>query len=286
MTVFLLCCTAFAGAAVSLYAFWYFSFGRNYSFPSQVLTYHHIHGGPGLLATRTSRASLEKQLHALKERNIRSLSPGEFFAQRKGEGKGSILITFDDCYATVADSALPLLASVGYTASLFVISDYIGRPNTWDVRLSHATHMTEEHIRKAIARGFTIGSHTKTHRDLTALSPDELTEELLGSRRRLEETFGIQVKYLAYPFGRYNYRVKEAARACGYEGAFTINRPICQRARDPFAVPANGIYMTDTLSNFLSKATRDRFVWIDDLKCKIINRFADGALLVKGRRSV
>jgi peptidoglycan/xylan/chitin deacetylase (PgdA/CDA1 family) len=273
------------GAVLCLYLFWRIAFGRNYEFPAQAITYHHIEGRLNPLATKTSRAAFERQIYALKEHGFRSLTPDEFLAQQHGAGERSVLITFDDCYSSVAEHALPVLASAGYTAMLFPITGYMGAANTWDVRLSHAMHMTVDEIKKAIARGFSIGSHTRTHRDLTRLSRADLTDELQGSRKYLEDTFGMPIKYLAYPFGRYNDRVKEAVRECGYEAAFTINRPMFQRERDPYAIPASGVYVMDTLGNFLSKVERDSYVWIDDIKCKLINRFADGALLVKGNRT-
>ena len=52
------------------------------------------------------------------------------------------LLTFDDGYASLAEHAYPVLADLGFTATTFLITDYIGKTNTWDVqytwnRLSH-----------------------------------------------------------------------------------------------------------------------------------------------------
>src|SRR3989449_9145157 len=46
----------------------------------------------------------------------------------------TFLLTFDDGYASLADHAYPVLAELGFTATTFLITDHVGRTNTWDVR--------------------------------------------------------------------------------------------------------------------------------------------------------
>src|SRR5213594_4668148 len=45
----------------------------------------------------------------------------------------SFLLTFDDGYASLAQHAYPVLAELGFTATTFLITDYVGKTNTWDV---------------------------------------------------------------------------------------------------------------------------------------------------------
>ena len=66
------------------------------------------------------------------------------------------LLTFDDGYASLDEHAYPILADLGFTATTFVITDYVGKTNTWDVRyawnrLEHLSWADVEHWR---ARGF------------------------------------------------------------------------------------------------------------------------------------
>lgn len=274
----------FAVLAVLFYLFWTLTFKRNHHFGAPALAYHHVEKCLGFPATKITERQFEAQMRSLKDRGFRALTPGEFLDLNGKKSEKAVLITFDDTYDSVFEHALPFLHSLEYTATLFIISDYIGRPNRWDVSLSENRHMSAEHIEKAIRDGFNIGSHTRTHPDLTSLSDRALEGELSGSKKALEDRFGRPVKYLAYPFGRYNARVKEAARAAGYGAAFTINRPMFQRAFDPFAIPVCGVYGLDTIHDFQAKIDRNGHVWIEDVKDKIINRFASGAALVKGGR--
>ena len=65
----------------------------------------------------------------------------------------------------------------------------------------------------------TIGSHGKTHSDLTSLTPEALQEEMAGSQWLLEQITGKKITNIAYPFGFYNDDVIWQARryfACGF----------------------------------------------------------------------
>ena len=88
--------------------------------------------------------------------------------------------------------------------------------------------------------GIEIGSHTKTHPHLTSLSDRELDAELRASRERLEDVLGIPCRFLAYPYGEHDGRVRAAARASGYDGAFAL--PGRDKPRDVFALPRVGVW--------------------------------------------
>lgn len=273
---------AFILFVLGLYLFATIAFKNNYKTPAPAFAYHHIENHCGFPATKLAKHQFETQMLELKRRDYKTLTPDEFLALRPENSENKILLSFDDTYETVYKNAIPILRSLNYTATLFVIADYIGKKSHWDVHLNPPTHMTEEELRKALEMGFTLGSHTMTHPDLTCLPMSKLREELLGSRKRLEDLFGQEIKYLAYPFGRYSNRVKAAVQECGYKAAFTINRPMRQKTFDPFCIPVTGIYGIDTMRNFISKVNRNGYFWIEASRDKIINRFASGTTLVKG----
>ncbi len=78
---------------------------------------------------------------------------------------------------------------------------------------------------RALARsGVAIGSHTVHHLCLVGLSEDEMTREVEGSRRRIEEEIGAPCLAFAYPDGAPE-TISEAGRRrverAGYAAAFT-----------------------------------------------------------------
>jgi peptidoglycan/xylan/chitin deacetylase (PgdA/CDA1 family) len=270
--------------ATGLRLFAHIAFSRNYRTSAPALAYHHIEKKYGFPATKITAWQFESQMLELKKRDYATLSPDEFIRLNGKGNNRSVLITFDDSYESVFTNAIPLLKSLDFTATLFIIAGFIGRKSTWDVHFRPPAHMTGDEIRKALELGFTLGSHTLNHPDLTYLPPARLKEELSGSKKVLEDAFCQEIRYLAYPFGRYNERVKEAARECGYRAAFTINRPMRQTAFDPYCIPVTGIYGLDTMRNFVSKLERNGYFWVDAMRDKIINRFASGTTLVKGSK--
>jgi peptidoglycan/xylan/chitin deacetylase (PgdA/CDA1 family) len=76
-------------------------------------------------------------------------------------------------------------------------------------------------IRKLVAAGWELDSHSLTHPDLTTLGSTSLEHEVAGSRQRIRQLFHVPVHFFCYPSGRYNARVIDAVRAAGYVGATT-----------------------------------------------------------------
>lgn len=135
----------------------------------------------------------------------------------------TFLLSFDDAYASLAEHAYPVLADLGFTATTFVITDYIGRTNDWDVpyafrRLPHLDWNQIEHWR---AQGFDFQSHSARHARLTWLEDRELLEDLERSRFAMTSRLGPEAgRAIAYPFGAADQRVTSAAMAAGYELGF------------------------------------------------------------------
>ena len=68
---------------------------------------------------------------------------------------------------------------------------------------------------------WTIGSHGEHHAPLRSMNPEQLKENTLLCRQRLEELTGKKCRFMAFPFGGFpdNYlREFKAADAAGYEG--------------------------------------------------------------------
>jgi peptidoglycan/xylan/chitin deacetylase (PgdA/CDA1 family) len=69
--------------------------------------------------------------------------------------------------------------------------------------------------------GVTIGSHTRSHILLTNEAPARVDEEVVGSRRILEERLRTPIRHFAYPDGMFNAPAVRAVARAGYRCAFT-----------------------------------------------------------------
>jgi peptidoglycan/xylan/chitin deacetylase (PgdA/CDA1 family) len=81
--------------------------------------------------------------------------------------------------------------------------------------------MSWEMAEELAGAGWEVGAHTMTHPHLPRLGDEQLAQELLDSRRRVEERLG-RCEMLAYPFGEWDARVARAAARAGYEFAFSL----------------------------------------------------------------
>lgn len=161
---------------------------------------------------------------ALARGGWRTLSLGEYASPLPTpHAPRRFLLTFDDGYASLAEHAYPVLADLGFTATTFLITDYVGKANTWDVRytwdrLRHLGWTQIEHWR---ARGFDFGSHGATHRRLTWLADDAVQADLGRSRDVLQVRLGAEAaRAIAYPFGAVDSRIVLHAAAAGFALGF------------------------------------------------------------------
>lgn len=123
-----------------------------------------------------------------------------------------VALTFDDGYVDAATEALPLLQRFGFTATFYIVTDFVGRPG----------YMTWDDIRNLQANGMEIGSHTLSHPDLTYYDPEVVYDEIVLSRVIIQRKLGAPVHSFCYPLGRYDESyMPELVREAGYTNAVT-----------------------------------------------------------------
>jgi len=199
---------------------------RSYLTIPPVLCYHRIGGPLELGVTRVTGSVFARQMHALARAGWRTVTLREFAThvqRRVPASPGEFLLSFDDGYASLADTAYPVLADVGFTATTFLVTDFVGRTNTWDVRYTwrRLPHLDWDAIERWRGRGLEFESHTASHARLTWLPDERIADELGRSRQTLLGRLGPDAgRAVAYPFGARDERVERLARAAGYELGF------------------------------------------------------------------
>ncbi len=209
-----------------------------------ILMYHRVDrltpGLPSLTRALTvTPDDFAAQVRWLRRSGYRAITTEQLFAAMYEGGDlpdKPILLTFDDGYVDVLRYAAPVLRKARMPAVAYVITNRIEGSDT--------SFMRWRHLKRLQKAGFEIGSHTVSHRDLTALPGAELARELRASKRTLERGLGRPVNTIAYPAGRFDARVEEAARAAGYVLALTTEPGVTHDARHPFELPR--IRVSDT----------------------------------------
>jgi peptidoglycan/xylan/chitin deacetylase (PgdA/CDA1 family) len=90
-----------------------------------------------------------------------------------------------------------------------------------EIEARHADEMimTWDQVRVLAKAGMDIESHTRRHRVLQTLPPEELEDELMGSRLDLEAQINRPVRVIAYPVGKRvadSAHIRRALSAAGY----------------------------------------------------------------------
>ncbi len=146
---------------------------------------------------------------------------------------GSTVVTFDDGYAEVESHIAEILEQWKVPATFFLVTDALdaaqsGRDNRF---------LSWDGARRIATAGFSIGSHTVSHRSLAGMEIDEAEKELIDSRRKLEENLGRAPAGLAYPYGTardFTPAVVAAASRAGYRCAVTAVNGLNRTGTDPF----------------------------------------------------
>ncbi|HET7638366.1 MAG TPA: polysaccharide deacetylase family protein, partial [Ktedonobacteraceae bacterium] len=132
-----------------------------------------------------------------------------------------VSFTFDDGLASAVTLAAPTLATYGLTGTNYIITDCVGMttvPNTCAAD-QNSSYMTWDQIAQLKGFGWEIGSHTKSHIQLSTDKPTAaaLTSQLKDSQSALA-AHGYAATDLAFPYGDYDTNVL-AQTAKYYESA-------------------------------------------------------------------
>jgi len=197
------------------------------------------------------------------------------------QGEKSLVLTFDDAYASVHRHAFAFLQRLGIPATVFVVGDYVGRLDTWDVNFANICfpHMDWEQLLELKDAGWEIGSHTLSHRDLTRLSASEMERELLESKVLLESRLAKSVNIVSYPFGNTNSAVAAACIRAGYHIGVVMGRRYPD-IRQEMVMQRLGVYLFDGSWLFRQKILAKNIKIFNFIQ-RCIDFCSDGTVLVR-----
>jgi peptidoglycan/xylan/chitin deacetylase (PgdA/CDA1 family) len=199
----------------------------------------------------------EEQLKYLLDAGYYSISWEEWQSARASQkplpGR-AIAITFDDGYLDFFEYAWPLLKKYGFSATVFLVADNIGKFNSWDkVYNEELPLMGWNEIRKLQEEGVNFGSHSTTHLPLTSLSVTEVVRDAARSRTILTKELQEPVRAFAYPYGDVDEVVQHIVGACGYTFGFSCRTGLTTFKDDLLELPRIEVTGSDTFQEFVAK---------------------------------
>ncbi|MCK5146011.1 polysaccharide deacetylase family protein [bacterium] len=198
-----------------------------------------------------------------------------------------IMIHFDDAYDSVFKYAFPILKKFNMKATIFVITQFIGKNNYWDVNLGGKLfkHASWHQLEQLVAAGWEIGSHTECHPDLTRISSKRIKKECLQSKIELESRLNTVINSIAPPFGRYNKHVLQTAINSGYQRICVFwNSKITTNYKEIIVIERKACYLFDTIFTIKAKCGNNLWTKLELIKLRIINFFSHGTAIVKPAR--
>jgi peptidoglycan/xylan/chitin deacetylase (PgdA/CDA1 family) len=202
----------------------------------------------------TPAAVFEEQMRYLKENGYRVISLPEFqefITYRRSIPAKSVIITLDDGYSSIYEIAYPILKKYGFTATLFIYTNFIGNSRS---------AMTWDELRQMKADGFEVGSHSLSHCDLTRKREGEsdqafferVREELVVSKQIIDQKLGQDTTYLAFPYGAYDPAVLALCQEAGYKLGFSVKNGGNPFFSDPLTIKRDQMLMKD-MGGFIAK---------------------------------
>lgn len=179
-----------------------------------VLTYHDIVQDSALLNIKSKyeltyilgESCFEKHMHYLKNNNFSIVSFDKLLSN-KLINKEYVIITFDDGLLSNFTNAFPILNKYNYMGTFFLPTKFIGQDG----------YLNWEQIKWMSDKGMSFHSHAHSHIDLTSLTYSGLKEELVVSKRIIEDKLLKPVDILSIPLGRYNQKILDAAIEVEYK---------------------------------------------------------------------
>jgi peptidoglycan/xylan/chitin deacetylase (PgdA/CDA1 family) len=217
--------------------------------PVPVLMYH-------VIATPPSSASLPElyvdprtfdgQMEALRKQGYVGVSLNQVYDAWFKDGelpRKPIVVSFDDGYRSQYVYARPELRKLGWPGVLSAISGRIGQPNA---------ELSDQMVQTLINDGWELDSHTINHVDVSQASGAQLTSEVAGSRRMLQQRFHQPVNFFCYPSGRYDDQAIQAVRDAGYLGATTTDEGLASKS-EMYTLKRVRVDGSDGVSGLLEK---------------------------------
>lgn len=204
-----------------------------HSRPVPILTYHAVEPPPSFAPDSglyVPPGLFARQLRGLAARGYGGVTLQRVYdywhSRRATLPRKPVVVSFDDGYRSLFTDAAPVLRSLGWPGVLFLTTGYMGRSGDPLVGLQ------PEMVKALSEAGWEVDAHTLTHPDLTVISPDQLEQEVGGSRTAIQQQFGVPVNFFAYPKGLFDATVIAAVKSAGYSGAASTNGGL--------AVPTDG----------------------------------------------
>jgi peptidoglycan/xylan/chitin deacetylase (PgdA/CDA1 family) len=112
-----------------------------------------------------------------------------------------------------------------------------------------------DEIRKMAGNGIDFGCHTYSHAILSGMTPVEIKEELLRSKKRMMDVLSMDDTVFTYPAGRYDSNVIEQVEEVGFRFAMNTEGKCLRYPGNRYLIPRISPRLDDTMAEFALKVS-------------------------------
>ena len=207
-----------------------------------ILTYHALDDSGSPIST--SPAWFVETMERLVEAGFVGVDLEDWIARGRPPVPRGFAVAFDDGLRSILPG-LETLGRLGVPASVFLVTDHVGRDNDWPGQPSwvpRAATLDWSEVADLSRRGFAFGSHTRTHRRLDRAGIETVERELRGSVDAIAARLGRPCRLFAHPYGISTRASRGRCRL--FDAAFGTRLAIASARDDAFNLPRiDGFYL-------------------------------------------
>ncbi|VVC75452.1 Poly-beta-1,6-N-acetyl-D-glucosamine N-deacetylase [Aquicella siphonis] len=244
-TIYCLCMAVILAIPTVLFA------SNNINIP--ILCYHNLNPVvPGSMNMTPQR--FEEQIKWIKQNGFTVIPLKEAVEYLQGTRASlpekSVVITADDGWKSVYTYMLPIVRKYKIPVTLFIYPQTISNGKN---------AMTWDQLKELQQTGlFDIQGHTYSHpnfkrtkKKLSRPAYEKFVKnELVSSKKILEEKLGTKITFLAWPFGIYDDYLEQEAKNADYTMAFSIDAKTANKTYKSMAQPRFMIIESQTMKTY------------------------------------
>ena len=210
-----------------------------------ILTYHSIDKSGSVISI--DPASFKDQMSSLNKSSVNVISLNEAVKSiREGQPleKESVVITFDDGFKNVFSEAFPVLQEYGFSATFFLTTNYCEKLNNWPSQpdsIKAQPLLSWVDIKEMRRSGMQFGAHTHNHPSLTKIPIKDAGNEILLSKKIIEDKLQEEINSFAYPYGGFNTNIVNIVNQ-HFTGACSTKLAIANSKSNPFILERVDVY--------------------------------------------
>ncbi len=228
----------------------YYNFWRPIKNPGwpRILMYHNTSPDESACGMNIHPEILEKQIQYLIARSYKFLKISDL--PKITPNTKHVALTFDDGFASNYTYLFPILKKYQVFATIYL------SPHIQAIEALNQAHISEMQASGLVE----FGAHTLTHINLTKVDAALANQEIIASKRAVEQLTGATCLTFAYPYGRYEPRHLEMVQAAGFTTAVTTSKRIVAfKDSNPHALPRLSVSGKLNLLQFYLILSRGRY---------------------------